>query len=108
FLVEHMTRHRGGIAANIAYTLALLGERPLLVGTAGKDFSDYRQILESVGVDTSGTRVFDHVFTSSFFVSTDNRNNQIASFYGGAMMEAHKLSLKDACNEIPDLVVVSP
>lgn len=108
FLVENMTRHRGGIAANIAYTLALLGEHPVLVGTAGKDFAEYKLQLDSVGVDTSGTKVIEEMFTSSFFVSTDDRNNQIASFYGGAMMEAHNLSLKDATKPLPDLVIVSP
>ncbi len=108
FLVDDMSRHRGGVAANIAYTLALLGERPLLVGTAGRDFPEYRAALEKVGVDTSGVRIIDDLFTSSFFVSTDQNNNQIASFYGGAMMRARELSLKDAINGSTDLVVISP
>ncbi len=109
FLVDDMTRHRGGVAANIAYTLALLGEHPLLVGTAGQDFGEYRAQLENVGVDTSGTRIYGDLFTSSFFVSTDRDNNQIASFYGGAMARAKDLSLKDAAGGSSlDLVVVSP
>src|SRR5574340_924325 len=53
FLVDSMDKRRGGCAPNIAYTLALLGERPLLMGTAGQDFGDYREWLESAGVDTS-------------------------------------------------------
>ena len=42
FHVDTMDKRRGGCAPNIAYTLALLGERPLLMGTAGRDFTDYR------------------------------------------------------------------
>ena len=65
FLVESMVRLRGGIAPNIAYTLALLGERPRLWATVGEDFQEYRQWLESVGIDTSGARVIPGEFTAS-------------------------------------------
>jgi adenosine kinase len=108
FLVDEMTRHRGGIAPNIAYTMALLGERPILVGTAGQDFPEYGAFLEQVGIDISGTRVHDDLFTASFFVSTDRKHNQIASFYTGAMARARDLSLKEAVNGEADLVVVAP
>ena len=37
FLVDSLRRERGGIAANIAYNLCLLGVRPYLMCTAGKD-----------------------------------------------------------------------
>src|SRR5256885_9594923 len=53
FLVDTMDKRRGGCAPNIAYTLALLGERPLLMGTAGQDFGDYLAWLEDAGVDTT-------------------------------------------------------
>ena len=53
FLVETMDKRRGGCAPNIAYTLALLGERPLLMATAGQDFGDYRAWLEAANIDTS-------------------------------------------------------
>src|SRR5437870_2331136 len=56
FLVDTMDKRRGGCAPNIAYTLALLGERPYLMGTAGEDFGDYRRWLEAAGVDTSLVR----------------------------------------------------
>ena len=49
FLVDSMDKRRGGCAPNIAYTLALLGERPLLMGTAGEDFGDYRAWLRPRG-----------------------------------------------------------
>ncbi|MGV2437156.1 MAG UNVERIFIED_CONTAM: PfkB family carbohydrate kinase [Anaerolineae bacterium] len=78
FLVDDMTKHWGGVAANICYSLALLGIKPHLVGTVGRDFGDYRQHLEDVGVRTTSVRQHDSVFTASFFGNTDLENNQIS------------------------------
>jgi adenosine kinase len=107
FLVDSMTRLRGGVAPNIAYTLALLGERPRLFGTVGQDFEEYRQWLESRGVDTSAVRVIEGEYTASFFANTDRDNAQIASFYPGAMAYAGDLSLHEVSRR-PELVVISP
>lgn len=107
FLVETLVRRRGGIAANIAYNLALLGERPSILATVGKDFTEYRNALEDAGVDTSAMRVIPDKYTASFFATTDQNNSQMASFYAGAMANAAELSLRDL-DETPDLVVVSP
>ena len=94
FLVDTMDKRRGGCAPNIAYTLALLGERPLLMATAGEDFGEYRQWLEAAGIDTGQTRQIAGKFCASFFCSTDTENNQIASFYTGAMADAGQLSFR--------------
>jgi len=94
FLVDTMDKRRGGCAPNIAYTLALLGERPLLLATAGQDFGEYRQWLDVAGVDTSHVKQIDGKFCASFFCSTDVDNNQIASFYTGAMADAGQLSFR--------------
>ena len=75
FLVDTMDKRRGGCAPNIAYTLALLGERPLLMATAGEDFGEYRQWLEAAGIDTSLSRQIPGKFCASFFCSTDRDNN---------------------------------
>ncbi len=106
FLVDTMDKRRGGCAPNIAYTLALLGERPCLMATAGQDFGDYRAWLDAAGVDTSLVKQVDGKFTASFFCSTDQHNNQIASFYTGAMANAAELSFRTAgpCR----LAIVSP
>src|SRR5690242_16329550 len=106
FLVDTMDKRRGGCAPNIAYTLALLGERPVLMGTAGQDFQDYRQWLEAAGVDTSLVQQVPGKFTASFFCSTDEVNNQIASFYAGAMAHAAELSFRTAGQV--DLAIISP
>lgn len=108
FLVDNMVRQRGGTAPNIAYTLALLGERPLMVGTVGEDFEDYRAWLESKGINTGFTRVIPGKFTASFFVNTDLSNNQIASFYTGAMAHAAEIALSDLQAHHPELIVISP
>jgi adenosine kinase len=108
FLVDTMEKRRGGVAPNIAYTLALLGERPVLVGTAGEDFADYRAWLEKHGVDTSGVMLLPDVFTASFFVTTDLDNHQIATFYTGAMAYSHQIALAESAGRDADLVVVSP
>ena len=107
FLVDDMVRQRGGCAPNIAYTLALLKERPLIMGTAGRDFTDYRTWLEDHGVDTSAIKVIPDVFTASFFATTDRDQNQIASFYAGAMAYAHTLSFRDLEGPV-DLTIISP
>lgn len=107
FLVDEMQKRRGGVAPNIAYTLALLGERPMIFGTAGQDFGEYRTWLDNAGVDTSLIVQTPHKFTASFFCSTDQHNCQIASFYTGAMADDVNLSLKSLTFK-PDIVVVSP
>ncbi len=107
FLVDSMVRQRGGTAPNIAYTLALLGERPQVLGTVGEDFGDYRAWLDSKGVDTSEIKVVPGTFTASFFANTDRANNQICSFYPGAMGKASTLSLA-SLSPRPELVIISP
>jgi adenosine kinase len=106
FLVDTMDKRRGGCAPNIAYTLALLGERPWLMATAGQDFGEYRRWLEAAGVDTSLVKDVADKFTASFFCSTDAANNQIASFYTGAMAHAAELSFRTVGPV--DLVIISP
>lgn len=106
FLVDTMEKRRGGCAPNIAYTLALLGERPALMATAGQDFADYRLWLDAAGVDTSLVQEVPGKFTASFFCSTDVHNNQIASFYIGAMADAGELSFRTAGD--CDLAIISP
>lgn len=108
FLVDDMTKHWGGVAANIAFTMAKFGLQPQLMGTVGRDFGDYRTWLESNGVDCSTVIQIDDVFTASFFANTDEDNNQLAFFYGGAMNLARNYSLTDATEETPDMVIVSP
>jgi len=108
FLVDSMRKQRGGCAPNIAYNLALLGERPTVMATVGQDFGEYRAWLEGAGVDTSAILEVQDEFTSSFFVNTDEENNQIASFYIGAMGHADRLSFYDLEHGAIDISIISP
>jgi adenosine kinase len=109
FLVDDMRRVPGGCGPNISYGLSLLGEtRPILLATAGSDASEYRDHLGREGVDVSHLRLESDLFTASFFVSTDQAQNQLASFYTGAMSRARQLSLRSLEGEKIAFVVVSP
>lgn len=109
FLVENLQIRRGGVAANIAFGLANLGVRPLLVGSVGEDFVDYRSWLERHGVDCSFVRVSELLHTARFICTTDRHQAQIASFYAGAMSEAREIELAPLQRDAPlDLVVISP
>jgi adenosine kinase len=107
FLVDSLRRQRGGVAPNIAYTLALLGGHPKIMASAGVDFEEYRTWLELHGVDTSAVVVIEDQYCASFFVNTDLEQNQIASFYTGAMAFASQLTFAEYAAEA-DLAVISP
>jgi adenosine kinase len=108
FLVDEMRRVRGGCAPNIAYSAAFFGENPILFGAAGQDARDYRDWLAGQGVDVERMQIFDDVFTASFFVSTDVDQNQIATFYAGAMARAREMSLASIPRGEIFAVLISP
>ncbi|HEY8372632.1 MAG TPA: carbohydrate kinase family protein [Pseudonocardiaceae bacterium] len=110
FLVDDLMIRRGGVAANIAFGLGVLGLRPVLVGAVGSDFDDYRTWLERHGVDTGSVHVSRTRHTARFLCTTDQDQNQIASFYAGAMVEARDIALRPVAERVGglDLVVVAP
>jgi len=109
FLADSMRKLRGGCAANIAYNLTLVGERPRLVGTVGEDFGDYRAWLETQGVDTSGITVVPGELTATCFITTDQASAQFTGFYTGAMAYARNISLRDQPDYRGfDVVIISP
>lgn len=87
FLVDGMSEYFGGTAGNIAYNLALLGEKPLILGCAGKDFAAYGQRLDDLGLPQDGIRKVDDQFTAGAYITTDESDNQITGFNPGAMRE---------------------
>jgi adenosine kinase len=105
FLADGLEVRRGGTGANIAFGMGALGLRPQLVGSVGKDADDYVAWLAAHGVDTSGVRVSPTLASPRFTVTTDQAQNQIGTFYPGAMAEAAEISLDDLT---VDLVLVSP
>jgi adenosine kinase len=92
FLFDSMRRHRGGVAGNIAYNLALLGEPPTVLGAGGTDFHSYRSEFERLGIDMSLVDDVSDELTGSAFMTTDLDNNQIAGFYPGASVHASEIS----------------
>lgn len=110
FLVDDLEIRRGGVAANITFGMGRLGLNPILVGAVGTDFDDYRSWLERHGVDTASVRVSEDKHSSRFVCTTDEDQNQIASFYAGAMSDARLIELKPVADRVGglDMVLVSP
>jgi adenosine kinase len=110
FLTEDLQVRRGGVAANIAFGMANLGQRPILVGAVGEDFTDYRSWLERHGVDCLSVHYSESQHTARFICTTDRDMAQIATFYAGAMAEARDIELGPVADRVGglDLVVVGP
>src|SRR5262245_7757674 len=108
FLVDSLTRLRGGTGANISFNLGLLKEHPVLVGSVGEDFAEYRSWLEGHGVDCRAVRVVAGDHTASCFINTDLQDNQITAFYPGAMSQSASLSIIEAGAKPVDLVLIAP
>lgn len=106
FLVEELEVRRGGVAPNIAFGMGCLGHRPVLVGAVGPDFADYESWLQRHGVDTRGVHVSDTHHTARFICTTDSEQNQIASFYPGAMSEARNIELQPVVDAVGHADVV--
>ncbi|MDD2823003.1 MAG: carbohydrate kinase family protein [Candidatus Daviesbacteria bacterium] len=104
--LSNLKNNHGGVGANIAYTLALLGEKPILVGSVGKEAEGYLEKLSALGIDTRNIHR-SLLETASFNVITDSANNQIGGFYPGAMFDSDSQTLnKWAGKDV--LVVISP
>ncbi|MFC4471272.1 carbohydrate kinase family protein [Streptomyces xiangluensis] len=110
FLADDLEIRRGGVAANIALALGRLGLEPVLVGAAGIDFANYGCWLRSNGVDTMSVRTSETRRTARFVCTTDVDQNQIATFYAGAMAEAKEMELEPTMRRVADLdlVVIAP
>jgi adenosine kinase len=108
FLVDELEVRRGGVAANIAFGMGVLGEKPILVGAVGPDFADYRSWLQRHGVDTESVHVSEVRHTARFVCTTDEHANQIATFYAGAMQEARDIELGPVVERVGtvDLVLI--
>jgi adenosine kinase len=108
FLVEDLQVRRGGVAPNIAFGMGCLGLKPVLVGAVGPDFADYESWLNRHGVDTTAVHISDVHHTARFVCTTDSEQNQIASFYPGAMSEARNIEIKPIIDRVgaPDVVLI--
>lgn len=107
FNVNGLKEHLGGTAGNIAYGLALLGQRPCVLGSLGRDGQRYMDWLDTHGVETRHIRIVDEEYTAGAFITTDMSDNQITGFNPGAMMHSclFDTSLFDPGDSI---LIVSP
>ena len=96
FMVPEMRREFGGCAGNIAYNLKLLKGSGLPMGTVGSDFSMYKEWMEKNNIEDTHIRVIDEVFTGQAFITTDLDDNQITTFYPGAMSYSHYNKVSDS------------
>ncbi len=107
FTVSGLTERFGGTAGNIAYALALLGERPRILSTVGPDHQQYFQWLEQHGIATRDIRVIPEEFTASAYITTDRDHNQITSFNPGAMKHVSSCHLTEI-DPAKSIAIVAP
>jgi adenosine kinase len=107
FMVNGMKEQFGGTAGNIAYNLALLGERPLILATAGKDFDSYEKWLCEHELSLDGIRRIPEEFTAGAYITTDKADNQITGFNPGAMRHQCLFPL-DGADPGKSLAIIAP
>jgi adenosine kinase len=107
FMVNGLTERFGGTAGNIAYNLALLGEKPIILATAGRDFGPYRDWLAQLGLPLEGIKEIPEEFTAGAYITTDLADNQITGFNPGAMKypSGYRFNRLQAA---ADLAIVAP
>ncbi len=107
FMVDRMEEKFGGCAGNIAYSLSLLGEAPLVLAAVGRDFGPYAEHMKNLGLPLDGIVQDDELFTALCYITTDLDNNQITGFYPGAMSLPCKYSFPNLNKDV-DYAIVSP
>jgi adenosine kinase len=106
FNITSLDTHFGGVAANIAYHLRMLGADPLILAAVGSDFGPYAAWLDRHGIRRDGIVVFEDVRTPQGFVTTDREDCQIWAFYEGAMARAHEARVENVTTPL-ELAIVS-
>ena len=105
FYIPRQVEHYGGTAGNIAYNLALLGERPEPIASVGKDFLKYKAYLDEKGVNTALIQIQSDLPTACAYIITDQADNQISAYYPGASSAPYLH--KSIPNELETMGVVS-
>lgn len=105
FFVSPPKEELGGCAGNIAYSLSLTGTPSSIVGTAGTGFERYEAWLKEHGIDASTIVHRDDVPTSSGYIMTDEKDNQISAFSGGGTLYPYERAIS---YEDYALAIVSP
>lgn len=106
FTVKEMSVNHGGTGGNIAYNLALLGERPILLGAVGHDAGTYLNALKKK-VNLTYIKKLPKMLTANATIMTDLQDNQITSFYSGVMQKAHMAKM-NGIKEALSLAIIAP
>jgi adenosine kinase len=107
FMVNGVTERPGGTSGNIAYALALLGEKPTILATVGRDYQRYFQWLGKHGLSTHGIRIIEDELTAGAYITTDLSDNQITAFNPGAMKYPSLFHANDV-NPQDAIAIVAP
>jgi len=107
FQVDGMKEKFGGTAGNIAYALTLMGEKPVISATIGRDYHQYFKWLAQNGISHETIKIINDEFTASAYITTDKADNQITGFNPGAMKYSSSLDF-DRLNPKETLLIISP
>ena len=107
FQVNDLKEKFGGTAGNIAYALTLMGQKPFISATIGRDYHRYLNWLVNHGISTEHIKIIEDEFTASAYITTDQSDNQITGFHPGAMKWSSALDF-DKLDPRETLVIVSP
>jgi adenosine kinase len=107
FQVNGVREKFGGTAGNIAYALFLMGQKPVISATIGRDYHRYFEWLAANAIPMDKIKVIDDEFTASAYITTDLSDNQITGFNPGAMKYSSELDF-DALDPDGTILIVSP
>jgi adenosine kinase len=96
FTVNGMIEKFGGTAGNIAYSLSLLEEKPVIIAAIGKDYQRYFEWLKKNDLTVEGIKIIEEEFTAGAYITTDRADNQITGFNPGAMKHPSGYSFDNA------------
>ena len=96
FVVNRLTKELGGTGTNIAYNAWLMTKKPVsILGTVGQDGEDFLAFFKKQKIETKGILKDKKLFTATGKVVTDKNQNQIWSFYYGALKNTPKIKKTD-------------
>lgn len=107
FTVNGLVEKFGGTAGNIAYSLRLLGEMPIIIATVGKDYERYFEWLEKNNIPTEGIKIINEEFTAGAYITTDRADNQITGFNPGAMKYPTRYEFKNPESN-DSIIIIGP
>ena len=107
FQVNGVKEKFGGTAGNIAYALHLMGERPVISATIGRDYHQYFEWLAAHAIAIDRIKIIDDELTAGAYITTDLSDNQITGFNPGAMKYSSELDF-DSLDPDGTILIVSP